>query len=377
MRKIINTYFIMRITQFANSTTIVSNPYFSVSASATASSRVGASNAKSATIIASTLSQRAAISKMNKFLKKHKLENITSTSVTTYKLTGSPAAIWTGVSISGNNAIACVTDYSNAANNLIYYSSDGGKNWSQTSAPTYQWSSVSISDSTALASSFLSAKGIYYSSNSGQTWTSNGNSDSVLNVTINGSNAIKAVFNNNSNTIYYNNNANNPPISWILSSSSWSSSPTCISNSGLNAVLCEQYGYIYYSNDSGKTWRQSSDSPFRYWLSVSISGAYAVACDDSSKNTYYSLDYGATWNSSTTSLPSSCTCVSISGRYAVAGGNGGYIYYSDDSGVTWKTSTSSQESWWRISIDDKNAVACVYNGYIYYSTDYGARWTPS
>ena len=99
----------MRITQFANSTTIVSNPYFSVSESATASSTVSATSSNSATIIASNLSQKKAISKMNKLLKKHKLENTPSTAVTTYKLTGSPSATWTGISISGNNAIACVT----------------------------------------------------------------------------------------------------------------------------------------------------------------------------------------------------------------------------------------------------------------------------
>ena len=373
------------ITKFANSITVVSNSYFSVSATASASNTKSATKANSATIIASTQSQKEAVSKMNKLLKKHKLENTPSTAVTTYKLTGSPSATWSGISISGTNSIACVTDYANAANNLIYYSGDGGKNWSQTNASSNnQWSSVSISGSTALASNFLSAnaKGIYYSSDSGKTWVPTGNTESVLNVTIDDSNAIKInVQNGYLTTIYYANAVSTSTnINWVLSTTSFTSYVSVVSNSGSNAVLCEQSGHIYYSNDSGKTWTKSLISPFKNWLSVSISGSNAVACDETSQHTYYSSDSGVNWFQSTfqsTATPSSFTCVSISGTHAVAGGNGGKIYYSDDSGVTWNTSNSDPNRWWRISIDGPNAVACVYGGNIYYSTDYGASWNLS
>lgn len=366
--------------QFANSSTVVSNPYFSVSASASASSTAGATSRKSATIIASNLSQKEAISKMNKLLKKHKLVNTPSTAVTTYKLTGTPQAIWSGISIRGNNAIACVGDYTVSSNNHIYYSSDGGITWYQSTVPTYQWSSVSIGDLKALASNvtFQSKNTLYYSTNSGNSWSSDNDTVTILNVTISGEHAIKVTTQNGFLTpIYYANDASTSTnIKWNLSKTNIPSYVSAVSNSDSNAVLCEQSGNIYYSNDSGENWRQSNNSPLRYWFSVSISGSNAVACDKTSKNTYYSSDYGVNWFQSNT-LPSSCNCVSISGNYAVAGGNGGSIYYSDDSGKNWKTSNSIQDAWWRISIDGANAVACVYGGNIYYSTDYGETWTQS
>ena len=366
----------MNITKFANAITVVSNDYFSVSESSTASSTFSANKPNLATVIASTRSQKAAISKMNKLLKKHNLENTQSTSVTTYKLTGSPQTTWTGISISGKNAIACVTDYAYAANNHIYYSSDGGINWSTSNATTYQWSSVSISDSYALASNLNPSKAnsfnLFYSTDGGISWTSNNEQDPIINVTLNGTNAIKAI--GQKKLIYYTKNANTQPISWTESSTPISSYTTVVSNSGSNAVLCGDTN-IYYSNDSGQTWN-ISNSPTTNWLSVSISGAYAVACDESSESPYYSSDYGATWYKSKT-LTSYCTCVSISGSNAVAGGNGGKIYYSNNYGATWQISTSDQATWWHISIDGANAVACVYDGYIYYSSNYGASWTQS
>jgi hypothetical protein len=396
VHKIISAYFTMKITQFATAITTITNPPFVVIESASSSSNMPDSSTKSAASVASTLSLQAAIAKMTKLLNGNKLLNASSTAaeepvaVTSYKVTGSPMSIWSGVSISGTNVIACVNDYTTPANNLIYYSSDGGKSWSQTSVPTYQWSSVSLFGSYALASNLSnqSANTLFYSTNAGQTWTSNNEVAPIINVTTSGTSSqtsttsIKAI--TQSKQIYYA-TSNGSSINWTLSSTTIPHYPTAVSNSGSNAVLCEGTGSIYYSSDSGATWN-ISNSPFTDWLSVSISGKYAVACDKLSKTTYCSSDYGATWTKSTTTLATSACCVSISGANAVVGSNGNYIYYSSNYGQTWTLSTWIPTStyptipnwaWWRISIDATLAVSCVYGGYIYYSSDSGVTWNQS
>ena len=374
------------IKQFATATTTLIIPPYEVIETATSSSNAKSTSNKSAAVIAANLSLKAAIVKMALLTNGDTLKNTQSTidttsqrkrcpACTSYKVTGSPQAIWTGISISGSNVIACVTDYSNAASNLIYYSSDGGKTWTSSNAPQLPWSCVSISGSYALASNLSTTDdALYYSLDTGQTWTSNGVANPITSVALDGTNAIKSV--STKKQMYYSNNVNVQPITWSNSASTISYYPTCVSISGKNAVLCGGYGSIYYSSDSGVTWNLSN-SPARNWLSISISGSNAVASDQTSLNTYYSADSGASWTASNT-IASSCTCVSISGVYAVAGGNGSNIYYSSDSGKNWTVSTTPVTGpWWRISMDGANAVACVYGGYIYYSTDHGASWTLS
>ena len=161
-------------------------------------------------------------------------------------------------------------------------------------------------------------------------------------------------------------------------------------------------GYIYTSNDYGKTWIQRT-SLFRYWLEISISnsGKYQTAVANGNipfdgVGIYISSDYGVTWtwnNSITGSTNNTyaplCVAVSSSGKYQISGGSGTLNYrtllVSSDYGQNWTvvsalftsvSGTPSRITKVAISATGKYQAAISSMGHIviYVSTDYGVTW---
>ena len=86
---------------------------------------------------------------------------------------------------------------------------------------------------------------------------------------------------------------------------------------GISATTDEPQSFAYLSSDYGKTWKQSTSSPYISWSSISLSssGQYQLGCcsgsGQSRNGLYKSSDYGYTWVK--TNAPSdSCSFASLS-----------------------------------------------------------------
>ena len=105
-----------------------------------------------------------------------------------------------------------------------------------------------------------------------------------------------------------------------------------ISSSGQYGIACcgnSSVG-IYYSGDYGVNWT-SSNAPVGYWNSISISssGQYGIACASDATNDaiWYSQNFGASWFQSTTIYNQFWLGISISGngQYGIACSYGGKV----------------------------------------------------
>eukprot|EP01040_Poterioochromonas_malhamensis_P012898 gene12898-biopygen2818 len=138
-------------------------------------------------------------------------------------------------------------------------------------------------------------------------------------------------------------------------------------------------GPIYYSNDSGVSWKVS-DAPRDYYLAVAASstGQYVIAGSDS--KTLVSSDYGQHFTA-VTSKAAEHVAVSSTGQYMVSN-TGGYTFspntclsYSNNYGASFTTGLgppnyNNRTACGGVGIDS----SVVEDGPIYYSADGGVSW---
>jgi photosystem II stability/assembly factor-like uncharacterized protein len=261
----------------------------------------------------------------------------TSSGATWTQQNGSGSRYWSSVASSsdGTKLVATVgyTSYYTSASGQIYTSIDSGVSWTAR-ASSLPWSSVASSaDGTKLVAAVRSGQ-IYTSSNSGANWTAQG-----------------------------------------LNGFLWTS--VASSSDGTKLVAVDNNGYIYTSTNSGTSWTQRFSGSIN-WIAVASSadGSRLVATA-SGGQIYISTDSGVTWVRQNSSVAGQLTSVASSSdgsRLAVtAGGAGatGNIYISSDSGATWTQLAGAPfVSWAAIaaSADGSQLAAVVYGGNIYVSS---------
>lgn len=239
----------------------------------------------------------------------------------------------------------------------IWYSINGGKNWSQSTGGIGVTAgaifSLSSSSDGTKAIAGIQNSGLWYSTNGGQSWIQS--------------------------------NENSGTFSFIS-----------ISGNGVNAVAGSELSLsgkmLWYSTNGGVIWQQSASSSANYanyeftFVSINSNGTNAVAVGKYSSDTslWYSTDGGANWTISLTVLSGSFTFVVISsdGTKAIAGGNASVgLYYSTNGGQNWSSSVLTPNI---IGINFNSAsissnglimVASSNNTGIWYSTDGGQTWS--
>jgi hypothetical protein len=134
-------------------------------------------------------------------------------------------------------------------------------------------------------------------------------------------------------------------------------------------------GSLYNSNDYGVSFTERLTSRRFLTISVSSSGQYQIASDDSS-GLYVSSNYGVSWTN-TQSLPFyNGAATNATGQYMVAGNSNYGIYVSSNYGVSWVQRFVST----RMKKPDVNGngqyMFCGNSGddYIYVSSNYGVSW---
>jgi len=251
----------------------------------------------------------------------------------------------------------------------------GFSSWSEVATTTlpstalFNFSSISGTNAIAVGRSTSNTSIIYYSYDSGTTWTKS------LSSVIADSYALSACSIDGSYAVAI----------------------------GQNLASSTQ-GYLYNSTDGGVTWSEVSTSSVlqncTLLYSCKIVGSYAIAVGFLNTNIgiiYSSNDGGINWAPSASDFSNATRFYScaISGSHAIVNGsstNGadGVIYISTNTGsgfTTWTqiTSTTFTNSIFNVNscamdgsyaiVDGKNSASTVSK--VYYSTNSGASWTPS
>jgi hypothetical protein len=267
----------------------------------------------------------------------------------------------------------------------IYTSRDSGATWTQTSAPTTNWTSVASSaDGTKLVAVYNN--GIYSSTDSGATWKTTSPLEFTWDWTsvassADGSKLVAA----RRGGIYV-----SPYLGpWRLTSApttNWTS--VASSANGTKVVAVASFGPIYNSTDSGASWTATSAPSTNYWHAVASStdGTKVVAVERNYNinnqsiggQIYTSPDSGATWTQTTAPTRDWLSVAASADGTKLLGASWNEIYTSADSGATWITRPTAPRDFWSSvasSADGTKVVAVSNSGPIYTSTDSGASWT--
>lgn len=236
----------------------------------------------------------------------------------------------------------------------IYASTNSGISWTQTSAPSNNWSSVASSaDGTKLVAvaspaSFANGTGPYTSTNSGATWTLDGvtNGFAWWSAASSADGTILAAIagpwlNPDGDAIFISTNSG---ISWCSNSMPGANAVVC-SADGTKMVVTSLWG-IYTSTNSGSAWILANSMTLGSAIACSADGAKLVSVEDSL--ILVSTNSGMTWTQSgapTTNWTAVASSADGSKLLAMAGGSpsptdfslvsGCPIYTSVDAGVTW------------------------------------------
>jgi hypothetical protein len=247
--------------------------------------------------------------------------------------------------------------------------------------------SISLSGSNGIAGS-NSDLGMYYTTNSGQTWTRSADSfgnpiSGNFNVALSGSNGIAGGSTNgtpryrsmwyslNGGRLWTQANRNNGEAWLALAINGLIG---IAGSAGISSAPTSGIGIIYTTN-GGVTWSNSSQIT-GIFSSIDLSGSNAIAGSGSNLGIYYSTNSGQTWAQSNITS-GNFNAVSLSGSNGIAGSYSNLgIYYTTNSGQTWTQSNQTTGSFNTISLSGSNGIAgSSSNAGLYYTTNSGQTWS--
>jgi hypothetical protein len=166
-----------------------------------------------------------------------------------------------------------------------------------------------------------------------------------------------------------------------LPSQSWHA--VAVSANGFKMAAAYNTGFIYYSNDGGQTWTQSTATSAPWVaLSTSTDGSHMLAAPNGGylwTSTNGGTNFTAQSSGLTPNTFYTCCASSANGVNLVAASSGaGSIYTSSSAGTNWTKQNVTSENWTGIasSADGTKLAACASGASaIYTSTDSGVTWT--
>ena len=264
-----------------------------------------------------------------------------------------------GTALTGTfNSVFSAGTHSIAAKNGdgIYYSSDSGVTWTKATSTTSTFATDTfnsvylLADGHAIAGtshvSGASLSGIYYSTDFGVTWTLAGGLDfpiQSLSMLADGHGiAGSSLDGSHGNGILYTSILYGSI--WYLSTCSDIIFATAVFNSVSmisdgHAIAGSTSHGIYYTSGAnyGTEWTASSVTTGSF-SSVALVGVKAIAVSSSGNGIYSSSDSGATWSQRVSNGSFSSVFFLSDGLHAIAGSStDAGILYSTDGGVSWNT----------------------------------------
>jgi len=277
--------------------------------------------------------------------------------------------------------------------------------FTQSNLTTGNFTKVALSGTKGIAIKDSTNSSLYYSTDSGSTWTLSLTGGDTLNtISLSGNNGIaggKSFLNDP--VIYYTSDGG---LSWAATTSLFTPLTTVsnviVSISGLKAItgLTSLSGpsdcAAYYSGDGGVTWTLGfslTTGGNESINNVAVDGNTMIVCTSEAVSVIIrnSIDSGVTWNSVLTLSSVFNPSLSLSGAKAILGaqsviGSQGLLRYSSDNGTTWNTPsttpTLTNNYPKKVSISGSVGMAgginnTTFTSFIWYTTDGGANWTAS
>ena len=137
-------------------------------------------------------------------------------------------------------------------------------------------------------------------------------------------------------------------------------------------------GGLYYSENNGKTWKESNIITSGLFECLTVIGSTVIAGSWSNKGLYYSEDNGHTWNQSNITS-GDFKCLIMIGPTVIAGSwSDRGLFYSEDNGHTWNQSNIIYGNFSSLTTNGNTVIAggYSYNG-LFYSEDNGKTWNQS
>jgi len=299
----------------------------------------------------------------------------------TWTQTSAPSTNWTFIASSADGAKLVAIASKQACFGCvgvpvgtIYTSTNSGISWTQTSAPILSWISVASSADGNRLVAIVNSGGIYTSTDSGVTWTQTSAPYAAWNSVASSADGIKLAATVNNGGIYVSTDSG---ASWTQASApqeSWASIAS--SADGASEVAGTLNGLIYTSTNSGGSWDQAgtqTNAPFRVMVASSADGSHLLAArvrlalSPTNGSIYTSADSGATWTSNNVPEGGWNSAASSADGTRLAAVQNASIYTSTNSGTTWTSNTAPALNWNSIasSADGGKLVAAVYGGGVY------------
>ena len=227
---------------------------------------------------------------------------------------------WYGIASSANGTKLVAV----AVSGYIYTSTDSGVNWTQRDS-SRQWYGVASSTNGVKLVATVNNGQIYTSADSGVNWTARESSRQWFPVasSADGTKLVAGV--DNENFLYYSTNSGATWTKGNISISHWRSVASSADGTKLAAVAIP--GCIYTSTDSGANWTYYEST--KYWTCIASSAdGTRLAAVANNQNIYISTNSGASWTARASIKQWYGIAFSADGSKLVACASSGYIYTS-------------------------------------------------
>ena len=282
---------------------------------------------------------------------------ISSNSALTWTASGMGSMNWVSLAASadGNRLVGAVRNSTTVSSGDFGGTTTGGN-------ISANWTNITASvDGSKLWAAAAGASGqIYFSVNSGVSWSSAGLGVANWTAVATSADGGKYAASVYGGQIYTSAGSSGITGFWVSLASS---------ADGSRLVAGQYLGAIFYSVNGGTSWTATT-TPNNFWRSIAASadGSRYVAVS-SPGPIFVSADAGATWTE--TSAPNtnnwSAVASSDDGRYLIAAAQSGSLYVSADYGTSWSVTGPGNANWTAVvsSADGSKLAAAIGNGNIY------------